>query len=54
MVTAAIIGIGSATPEPIEQERLWEDCFADHFFDIPRVPGHLPPFPASTSFSPGI
>ncbi len=37
MVRAAIIGIGSATPEPIEQERLWEDFFADHFLDVPRA-----------------
>lgn len=32
-----VIGLGTATPEPIEQDRLWEEFFADHFGDSPAA-----------------
>jgi len=36
-VTAAVIGVGTATPDPIEQERLWDLFFARHFDDSRRA-----------------
>ncbi|MBW3613840.1 MAG: type III polyketide synthase [Actinobacteria bacterium] len=37
VVNAAIIGLGTAAPQPIDQDRLWEEFFADHFADAPAA-----------------
>ncbi len=36
-MNAAVIGLGTATPDPIDQDRLWEEFFADHFAHSPAA-----------------
>ncbi|HEV2810518.1 MAG TPA: 3-oxoacyl-[acyl-carrier-protein] synthase III C-terminal domain-containing protein [Acidimicrobiales bacterium] len=36
-MSAAITGIGSASPCPVPQQRLWDEFFAEHFSEQPRA-----------------
>jgi alkylresorcinol/alkylpyrone synthase len=36
-MSAAVIGVGTAAPAPVDQEALWDEFFAEHFRHSPRA-----------------